>query len=192
MALFLMFGRTIMKKFLAVLGCGVALLSACDNKQESETTSTEPKVETEQVAEKSSNVQQPNNLWENISGEPDKFVETFNKLNETQKYYFCSAFSIGALSVVKPATASAMVNYFFGMGLVKYNEGMNEANYKAFDFGKNVFRYELVVNYILEHKVCENIMVSASEYVNKNKYTAETLSDMGKKEVEKTVQFIKK
>ena len=95
------------------------------------------------------------------------------------------------MSVSKPETASAMVNYFLGLGVVKYWQGIDDETYAAFDSGKHIFRYELVVNDILDKKICENIIIEASEFARKNKFTAENLNDKGKVEVEKIIQKLK-
>ncbi len=178
-----------MNKLIALLASAVFMISACDNQKADETTVTETET---QISNEEPTVVHADNLWEDIAGEPDNFNEKFAKLSDVEKYYFCAAFSMGAMSVSKPATASAMVNYFLGLGVVKHGEGINETTYKAFDFGKNIFRYELVVTDILEKKTCENIIIEATEHANNQKISTEELNDKGKVEVEKIVDFIKK
>ena len=119
------------------------------------------------------------------------YEKAFKQLNDVQKYYFCAAFSMGAMSVSKPETASAMVNYFLGLGVVKYGQGIDDMTYPAFDSGKHIFRYELVVNDILDKKICENIIVEATGFAKDNNISAETLNDKGKEEVEKIVKKLK-
>lgn len=181
-----------MKKLIAMLGCLAFLASACDNKTE-ENTNTE---NTEAPAQSEAEVQQKetassDELWQKISGEPANFEKAFNQFNEVQKYYFCAAFSVGAMSVSKPETASAMVNYFLGLGVVKYGQGIDDSTYSAFNSGKHIFRYELVVNDILDKKICENIMVEATQFAKDNNYSVEDLNDKGKPEVEKIVKKLK-
>lgn len=176
-----------MKKFITLIACLTFMISACDNqKSEKEVKQTETNINAEANTENNNE-----ELWQNINGEPANFEKAFNQFNEVQKYYFCAAFSVGAMSVSKPETASAMVNYFLGLGVVKYNQGIDDETYKAFDSGKHIFKYELVLNYILDKKVCENIIVEATDFAQKNHYTAETLNDKGKIEVEKIIKKLK-
>ena len=178
-----------MKKLIVLLGCLAFLTCACDNKksEEGQISKTEEKV----IQESSAEMNGSSELWENINGAPANFEKAFDQLNEVQKYYFCTAFSVGAMSVSKPETASAMVNYFLGLGVVKYGQGIDDETYSAFDSGKHIFRYELVVNDILDKKICENIIIEASEFARQNSFTAETLNDKGKVEVEKIIQKLK-
>lgn len=178
-----------MKKLIAMLSFLALFLSACDNKKAEESTENAP--ETTAQAESLPETDNSNELWQNINGEPANFEKAFDQFNEVQKYYFCAAFSMGAMSVSKPETASAMVNYFLGLGVVKYGQGIDDSTYPAFDSGKHIFRYELVVNDILDKKICENIMVEATEFAQNNNFTAETLNDKGKEEVEKIVKKLK-
>lgn len=178
-----------MKKLIAVLSCLVFFLSACDNKKTEENTENTPQPVANANMKTENNVS--NELWENINGEPANFEKAFDQLNDVQKYYFCAAFSMGAMSVSKPETASAMVNYFLGLGVVKYGQGIDDMTYPAFDSGKRIFRYELVVNDILDKKICENIIVEATEFAKENNISAETLNDKGKEEVEKIVEKLK-
>ena len=180
-----------MKKLIALLGCLAFLTSACDNKKE-ENKNIEIKSEVENTAQQDEEkVSESQKLWQKISGEPANFEKVFSQLNDVQKYYFCAAFSVGAMSVSKPETASAMVKYFLGLGGVKYGQGIDDITYPAFDFGKHIFRYELVVNDILDNKICENIMVEATQFAKDKNYTAEDLNDKGKPEVEKIVEKLK-
>ncbi|MCI5634589.1 MAG: hypothetical protein MR350_03920 [Alphaproteobacteria bacterium] len=178
-----------MKKLIVMLGVLACLLSACDNSsKEPEKTpaaTTEPQVQNTEAAVQSSE------LWTNINGEPANFEEAFNQLNDVQKYYFCAAFSVGAMSVSKPETASAMVNYFLGLGVAKYNQGIDDSTYSAFDSGKHIFRYELVVNDILDKKICENIVLEATKFAQEKNLSVESLNDLGKPEVEKIVEKLK-
>jgi len=173
-------------KNIALLSCLLILLSACDGEKanESENTAAETK------SEEHISAGQAKNLWESVKGEPEIFSEKFAGLDKTQKYYFCAAFSVGAMSVSKPATASAMVKYFIGLGKAQYGQGIDEANYQAFDFGKNIFRYELVINKILDDKICEKIMLDAAEFAKEKNYSVEYLNDLGKPEVEKIVGYL--
>lgn len=173
-------------KNIALLSCLLILLSACDGEkaEEPENTAAETKTEAQVSAV------QKKKLWESVKGEPEIFSEKFSGLDKTQKYYFCAAFSVGAMSVSKPATASAMVKYFIGLGKARYGQGIDDATYQAFDFGKNIFRYELVVNKILDDKICEKIMLDAAEFAQEKKYSVEYLNDLGKPEVGKIVGYL--
>lgn len=178
-----------MKKLIVLLAGLTFLICACDNKKSEEKQTNE---QTEKVIqETSAEADNSSELWEHINGEPANFEKAFNQLNEVQKYYFCTAFSVGAMSVSKPETASAMVNYFLGLGVAKYGQGIDDETYSAFDSGKHIFRYELVVNDILDKKICENIIIEASEFARKNNFTTENLNDKGKTEVEKIIQKLK-
>lgn len=172
-----------MQKFWILLACSVLILNACGKKEEQKKAVT---------LNNSSEVtlQEPN--VQDFSQEPENFINKYNGFSDVQKYYFCAAFSMGAMSVSKPATASAMVGYFLGLGVVKYDRGIDDETYLAFDLGKNVFRNELVVNYILDSKICENVMIDAADYAKKKKYSTEFLSDKGHIEAEKIVDYIKK
>jgi hypothetical protein len=99
---------------------------------------------------------------------------------------------MGAMSASKPATASAMVSYFLGLGVEKYSQGIDDTTYYAFDMGKNIFRYELVVNYILEEKICEEVMLDATDYVKNKKISTEDITEKGKFEAKKIVEYINK
>lgn len=176
-----------MKKIIALIACLTFMVSACDSqKSENKAKQTETNVNAETIAENNND-----ELWQNINGEPANFEKAFNQFNDVQKYYFCAAFSVGAMSVSKPETASAMVNYFLGLGVVKYNQGIDDETYPAFDSGKRIFKYELVINDILDKKICENIIVEATDFAQKNNYTAESLNDKGKIEVEKIIKKLK-
>lgn len=183
-----MFKEIKMKKLIVMLGFLACFLSACDNNKKSEETSAVTS-ETQVLNTESSALS--SELWANINGEPANFEEAFNQLNDVQKYYFCAAFSVGAMSVSKPETASAMVNYFLGLGVAKYNQGIDDSTYSAFDSGKHIFRYELVVNDILDKKICENIVLEATQFAQEKKLSVESLNDMGKPEVEKIVKKLK-
>ena len=58
--------------------------------------------------------------------------------------------------------------------------------------GKNIFRYELVVNYILDEKICENVMLEATDYAKDNKISTEDINEKGKLEAKKIVEYINK
>jgi hypothetical protein len=176
-----------MKKFVVLLSGLLFCLCACDNNKSAEKQPEEktPEVVAEpQAADVSAE-------WRQINDEPEKFMAEFAKLDEIGKYYFCTAYTIGALSASKPTTAAAMINYFFGLGLVKYNQEMNDNIFRNFNFGKNIFRFETVAEYIREEKTCENIMVETIEYGKSAGYKAEDLNDKGKPEVEKLVELMK-
>ncbi len=84
-----------------------------------------------------------------------------------------------------------MVNYFLGLGVAKYNQGIDDSTYSAFDSGKHIFRYELVVNDILDKKICENIVLEATQFAQEKNLSVESLNDLGKPEVEKIVEKLK-
>lgn len=179
-----------MQKILVLLGCLGCFLTACDGrKQDDKAAEPEKSVVQSEVAVDVADVS--GNLWEEISGEPEKFHAVYEKLTDAQKYYFCAAFSIGALSVSKPETASLMVDYFMGLGVVQYPEGINAENYQAFNFGKNIFRYELVVNDILDNNMCEEVIITADTFAKDKHYSSEELSEKGGPEVEKIVNMMK-
>ena len=137
-----------MKKELSLLFSVCALLFGCGKDEEADISSDDSIVATdEQKLNKINTIAQKKDKWSKIAGNPELFLKEYNKFTSVQKYYFCSAFSMGAMSASKPATASAMVSYFLGLGVEKYGQGIDDNNYYAFDMGKNIFRYELVVNY---------------------------------------------
>ena len=174
-----------MKKQLAMLLCMTALLISCGKDDDNaDSQSTQPEnAATEQNAGSYDKV---------LAGDVTSFMKEYESFSDVRKYYFCAAFSMGAMSVSKPATASAMIGYFLGLGVVKYDRGIDDETYYAFDLGKNAFRYEAVVNHILDSKICENIMIDAADYAKSKKYSTEYLSDKGHKEAEKIVEYIKK
>ena len=98
---------------------------------------------------------------------------------------------MGAMSVAKPTTASAMVNYFIGMGVVQHQRGIDDETYKAFDFGKNIFHFEPVVNTILHKQICEDIIGDATDAVKHQHLSTKKINQIGKKEVRKIVKYIK-
>jgi len=176
-----------MKK-IALLTCLMLVLSACDGDKNNEPEKTVPENTAAEV--------QPLNpsqtaLWQGMGGEPETFAERFAALNEVQKYYFCAAFAVGAMSESKPATASAMVNYFIGLGKAQYNLGIDDTTYPAFDFGKHIFSYELIVNKIPADGTCEKIVLDAMEFAKNKNYSDEYIADLGKPEVEKIVKLLK-
>lgn len=127
-----------------------------------------------------------------VAADQGNFLQEFNKLDSAQQYYFCAAFTMGAMSVAKPITASAMVNYFMGLGVVQYNRGIDEQTYMAFDFGKNIFHFEKAINTILQEKICENIIGSASKSAKAKNMSTKEINDIGNVEVKKIVSRIKK
>ena len=140
-----------MQKLLVCLLSVALMLSACGKDDDVENTNSEPNTEKSEnlkSTEKTKKEALLNEKWSKIAGNPELFRAEYNKFTPVQQYYFCSAFSLGAMSASKPATASAMVSYFLGLGVEKYSQGINDKTYYAFDIGKNVLRYELVVNYI--------------------------------------------
>lgn len=175
-----------MKKILTVLGCVLVLLSACgkDDDTENQEQTVQPQVQSESE-KKVRVVKAPNEST-------IEFLKKFEKYDPAQKYYFCAAFAMGAMSVVKPVTASAMVNYFMGLGVAKYGVGIDEHTYKSFNAGKNSFKSENLVNTILERKICENIMNDAADFARERNYHIADLDKRGQKEVEKVVKLIKK
>ena len=183
-----------MKKLLVMLCCAAVLLVACGKDESDKKTDTNDSVQVQKVRKKkvSDTVSQEAKADKTAGIDAEKFLKKFNKYDPAQKYYFCAAFAMGAMSVVKPVTASAMVNYFMGLGVAKYNVGINEDTYKAFDAGKNTFRHENLVNTILKRKVCENIMNEAADFARMRNYNIADLDKQGKKEVEKVVRMIKR
>lgn len=174
-----------MKKFAFLLFCAVLAVASCGKSDEDKNKNT---AGTENTA-----VQSSVKNTAVVSTLTDKeFAAKFDKFSDPQKYYFCAAFAMGAMSVAKPATASAMVNYFMGLGVAEYGVGINDETYMAFDAGKNVFTDENLVNIILKSKICENIMENAADYARKRNFRVADLDELGKKEVEKAVGYIRK
>ena len=192
-----------MEKIVVILGCVALLISAC-GKNDEQKQKNENKGAAEVVADVKNNalLEERENLPEavyyeddftrKVAGDSKKFTDEFKKLSDPQKYYFCAAFAMGAMSVAKPITASAMVNYFLGLGVNKYQIGINDETYVAFNAGKNTFLHENIVNQILENKICEDIINDAADYaVDTDKSVAE-LDKRGQIEVEKVVKYIQK
>ena len=182
-----------MKKIFVILGCLAIFFTACGKDDESETqTQNIPEIIPVEDVQSNQDVQK---VSENVVKTPtnvsDKPFNKFETYTPAQKYYFCAAFAMGAMSVAKPVTASAMVNYFMGLGVAKYNEGIDEETYKAFNAGKNSFRNENLVNVILKRKICENIMNEAADFAKERNYRVADLDKRGKREVEKVVKYIK-
>lgn len=175
-----------MKKLFITLSCALLLMTACS--KEDDGNKTQNKAPQEQTQK----VKQTQNKAKSANEKSAQFFKAFNEYSPAQKYYFCAAFAMGAMSVAKPVTASAMVNYFMGLGVAKYNVGITEDTYKAFNAGKNTFRDEEVVNTILKKKVCEDIMNEAADFARVRNYHIADLDKRGKKEVEKVVKLIKK
>lgn len=182
-----------MKKILVMLGCVALLLTACgkDDDNKSQNVQNEGQVQSVQKNKVKVPLSEEDDLPKAVGKDTEKFFKEFDKFDPAQKYYFCAAFAMGAMSVVKPITASAMVNYFMGLGVAKYNVGINEDTYKAFNAGKNTFRHENLVNAILKRKVCEDIMNEAADFARERNYHIADLDERGKKEVEKVVRLIK-
>jgi hypothetical protein len=175
-----------MKKFIALLSCALLVLSACGkDEDDSKAQNNVAPAQVQKVQGKK--VKKSKLSDKNVAD----FLENFEKYDDAQKYYFCAAFAMGAMSVAKPVTASAMVNYFMGVGVAKYNVGINEETYKAFNAGKNTFRHEEQVNVILKRKICENIMNDAADFARERDYRISDLDKRGQKEVEKVVRMIK-
>ena len=205
-----------MKKIIVILGCAAVLLSACgkkDNQQQNtaeqnaaqvqeQTVSTEPQPVADTLKATAADVvledEEPlpeakyieDSLTKKIGGDSAKLMQEFSKLNEAEQYYFCAAFAMGAMSAAKPVTASVMVTYFMGLGVAKYNVGINDETYMTFNAGKNVFMHENLVNTVLESKVCENIINDATDYAVKQKISVADLDKLGQVEVEKVVKYI--
>ena len=179
-----------MKKLMTILCCMSVLLMACGKKED------KAKVKEESVTEQMQQIIDSGELSEDellkvTDAQAERYLNEFNEYTEPQKYYFCAAFAMGAMSVAKPITASAMVNYFMGLGVAKFKEGINDETYKAFNAGKNTFTNETLVNTILKEKICENIMNDTADFAKDSNYTVADLDKMGKIEVEKVVRYIK-
>ncbi|MBQ9035469.1 MAG: hypothetical protein IJ099_05885 [Alphaproteobacteria bacterium] len=182
-----------MPKYFVWLVSGLLTLAACDNKTTDEQT-LPPQPEKVQTSSLKQQIKHnvANNMLQKISVNQDNFLSEFQKLDAAQQYYFCAAFTMGAMSVSKPITASAMVNYFMGLGVVQHNRGIDENTYMAFDFGKNVFHFDKIVNTILQEKICENIIGAATQAAKVKKMKTKEINAIGRKEVEKIVERIKK
>jgi len=200
-----------MKKIITILGCVAVLLSACGKKEDSKQTdnaNTNQVVSNKQTANGKLSVAEDvlaednkpakpakyfeDDLTKKIGGNTDNFKKEFAKLDEAQKYYFCAAFAMGAMSAAKPITASVMVTYFMGLGVAKYNVGINDETYMAFNAGKNVFMHENLINEVLESGTCENIINEATDFAVKQKVRISDLDKLGQIEVEKVVKYIQK
>lgn len=186
-----------MKKIVVMLGCIAFVLCSCGKDEEqnqapvsveaSENQTEQVEVNVDDIA-----VEAGREFIKIVATNPAQFEREFNKFNDAQKYYYCAAFAMGAMSATKPITATAMVNYFMGLGVAKYNVGIDDDTYKAFNLGKNTFRFEQIVNTVLEKKICENIMDDAADFAKKHNYTVADLDKRGQREVEKVVEYIKK
>lgn len=198
-----------MKKIIVILGCIAVLLSACgkkENAKQSNNSDTNQAVLKEQtvngklsaaenVLEDDKKTAKPaiyyvDDITKKINGSTDNLKKEFSKLNDAQKYYFCAAFAMGAMSAAKPVTASVMVTYFMGLGVAKYNVGINDTTYMAFNAGKNIFMHENLINAVLESGTCENIINDATDYAVKQKVRVSDLDKLGQTEVEKVVKYI--
>lgn len=197
-----------MKKIVVILGCAAILLSACgkdDSKEQNQNTATATEIsegvsaeEIDAVVNENSEENMPevvvyeDEFTKKVGGNAEKFKKEFQKLSEPQQYYFCAAFAIGAMSVAKPITASAMVNYFLGLGANKYNVGINDETYMAFNAGKNTFLHEELINVILQDKICENLINEATDYAVDTKKSMADLDKLGQREAERVVKYIQK
>ncbi|MBQ7632770.1 MAG: hypothetical protein IJS88_01480 [Alphaproteobacteria bacterium] len=196
-----------MKKIFVILGCAALLLSACGKDESNEQKMTIQKAEIEEnisadvidadvneaVEEKAQEVVVfEDNFTKKVGGNTEKFKKEFKKLSAPQQYYFCAAFAMGAMAVAKPITASAMVNYFLGLGAHKYGVGINDDTYMAFNAGKNSFLHEDLVNVILQDKICENLINEATDYAVEKKQSVADLDKLGQIEVEKVVEYIQR
>ncbi len=190
-----------MKKIIVILGCAVFLLSACGKKDEDKqkktatTTEVSEVISAEEIDVLAEEEVAPVSVYEDeftkkVGGDAQIFKKEFKKLSEPQQYYFCAAFAMGAMSVAKPITASAMVNYFLGLGVNQYNVGINDDTYMTFNAGKNSFLHEELVNVILQDKICEDMINSATDYAVKNNKSVADLDKLGQVEVEKVVKYI--
>lgn len=190
-----------MKKIIVILGCAVFLLSACGKedaekqKKTADATEVSEVISAEEIDAVAEEEAAPVNVYEDeftkrVGGDAELFKKEFRKLSEAQQYYFCAAFAMGAMSVAKPITASAMVNYFLGLGVNQYNVGINDDTYVAFNAGKNSFLHEELVNAILQDKICEDMINSATDYAVKNNKSVADLDKLGQAEVEKVVKYI--
>lgn len=176
-----------MKKLIAILGCMIVLIGSCGKDDDAVQKVTEDVT----VEQKTDNDANKKVVKTNVK-DTENFFKKFEVYTPAQKYYFCAAFAMGAMSVVKPVTASAMVNYFMGLGVAKYNEGIDDETYQAFNEGKNTFRDEALINAILKRKICEDIMNEAADFARERNYHIADLDKRGKKEVEKVVKLIRK
>ena len=190
-----------MKKIIVILGCAVFLLSACGKedaekqKKTADATEVSEVISAEEIDAVAEEEAAPVNVYEDeftkrVGGDAELFKKEFRKLSGAQQYYFCAAFAMGAMSVAKPITASAMVNYFLGLGVNQYNVGINDDTYVAFNAGKNSFLHEELVNAILQDKICEDMINSATDYAVKNNKSVADLDKLGQAEVEKVVKYI--
>lgn len=183
-----------MQKLLIINMCSALFLTACGDNQSDKTVVLQK--EQKNIAE--SNIQQhiksavSVDLLQNVAADQNNFRREFNKLDKAQQYYFCAAFTMGAMSVAKPITASAMVNYFMGLGVIQYNRGIDKETYKAFDFGKNIFHFDKATNTILQEKICENIIGAATQSAKVKKMSTKGINQIGNVEVKKIVARIKK
>jgi len=181
-----------MKKLIVLLSFLLLIFTACGRDEDTTQPTSAEEDYSDISLEEAVGPSVSLDLLQIVAKEPKNFRREFYKLDNAQQYYFCAAFAMGAMSVSKPATASAMVNYFVGLGVAEYGRGIDTETYKAFDFGKNIFHFEPVVNLILHKKICEDIIGRASEGVKSKKLTTKKINELGKKEVRKIVDFIQK
>jgi len=187
-----------MKNIVVILGCVAMLLSACgkdDTKEKNVAAKADNSISAAAIDEDVNENEPEVNVYEDeftkkVGGDAQIFAREFNKLSEPQQYYFCAAFAMGAMSVSKPITASAMVNYFLGLGANKYKIGINDDTYMAFNAGKNSFLHEELVNEILQDKICERLINEATDYAVETKKNVADLDKLGQVEVEKVVKYI--
>jgi len=187
-----------MKKILVILGCVMFIFSACgkdDDSAKTEQTSVKQPAQTEVAKDKKIKdkvIDSDDDFTKMIVKNPQLFNQEFAKFTEPQKYYFCASFAMYGLWRVKPITASAMVNYFMGLGVAKHNVGINDETFPAFRSGRNSCRHEALSDYIIKQKVCEVILNDAADFANKKNYKVGDLDKRGKIEAERVLQYIKK
>lgn len=182
-----------MKKILTLLLCSMFALSACGNDEEqTENNSVANNEAKNKVVKAEPNPQADvlNEKWKKVIGNRKLFKAQYDKLSAAQQYYFCSAFSLSAMSASKPVTASAMISYFLGVGVEKYSQGIDDNTYYAFDMGKNIFLYDDVVNYVIENGTCEKVISEATDYVKDKNLDTEDMSKKGNRELKKIVERI--
>lgn len=175
-----------MRKVLMLLSCAAFFISACGKDETKDTGAAEAQKQRADTVEYAA----ASNLMSAIEKSPTEFMQEFKQCSDAQRYYFCAAFAMGAMSVSKPVTASAMVNYFMGLGVARYSQGIDDDTYAAFNAGKHVFQNEALVNMILEKGTCEVIMNDAAEFAKKRNYDVKDLDKRGKREVAKAVKYI--
>lgn len=163
-----------MKKLLFILST-VLLINACGKSDEQ----NENKVAEEQIAA----------VPADISPSVGHFLTDFERFSEAQKYYFCAVFTIGAMSADMPITASAMRNYLLGIGAVRYTGGINDEVLQAWNYGKDIFRHEDMMNAVVEANVCEDVVEETARFAKENNHSVADLDKLGQSEYEKIQNF---